>query len=98
MSCSPVAPIIAPIGHYLFVVLTPEQIIMTYLPCHLTYQSACVNTGLGLRLKKGFRVTAQPHLCHDMIEAETKVVKVDEKDTGSGKLSVQKYNWAKNRL
>ena len=65
VSCSPVAPIIAPIGHYLFVALTPEQIIMTYLPCHLTYQSACVNTGLGLRLKKGFRVTAQPHLCHD---------------------------------
>ena len=65
VSCSPVALIIAPIGHYLFVALTPEQIIMTYLPCHLTYQSACVNTGLGLRLKKGFRVTAQPHLCHD---------------------------------
>ena len=33
-----------------------------------------------------------------MIEAETKVVKVAEKDTGSGKLSVQKYNWAKNSL
>ena len=30
-----------------------------------------------------------------MIEAETKVVKIAEKDTGSDKLSVlQKYNWA----
>ena len=36
VSCSPVAPIIAPIGHYLFVVLTPEQIIMTYLASALS--------------------------------------------------------------
>ena len=29
-----------------------------------------------------------------MIEAETKVVKIAEKDTGSSKMYVQKYNWA----
>ena len=39
---------------------TPEQIIRTYLGCHLTYHSACVNTGLppfryiALRRKKLF--------------------------------------------
>ena len=71
---------------------------MTYLPCHLTYQSTCVNTGLGLRLKKGFRVMSLLSPTCVMIEAGTKVVKVAEKDTGSGKLSVQKYNWAKNSL
>ena len=29
-----------------------------------------------------------------MIEAEAKVVKIAEKDTESGKMSVQKDNWA----
>ena len=60
---SPVTPIIAPIEEYLFVASTPEQIIMTYLRNHQTYQSACVNTGYSLDCSNmnGLQISMQEH-------------------------------------
>ena len=42
---------------------TPEQIISTYIRCHLPYQSACVNTGSGVRGEVGLYINSKKTQC-----------------------------------